>query len=56
MLEPKKTKYRKHHRGNRKGMAKGGNYVAFGSYGLKPLNLAGLLVDRLKHVVFQSLA
>ena len=35
MLEPKKTKYRKHHRGNRKGMAKGGSYVAFGSYGLK---------------------
>jgi len=35
MLEPKKTKYRKHHRGNRRGMAKGGNYVAFGSYGLK---------------------
>ena len=35
MLEPKKTKFRKHHRGNRKGMSKGGNYVAFGSYGLK---------------------
>jgi len=35
MLEPKKTKYRKHHRGNRRGMAKGGDYVAFGSYGLK---------------------
>ena len=35
MLEPKKTEYRKHHRGNRKGMAKGGSYVAFGSYGLK---------------------
>ena len=37
MLEPKKTKFRRHHRGNRKGMAKGGDYVAFGSYGLKAL-------------------
>ena len=35
MLEPKKTKFRRHHRGNRKGMAKGGDYVAFGTYGLK---------------------
>lgn len=35
MLEPKKIKYRRHHRGNRRGMATRGNYVAFGSYGLK---------------------
>ena len=35
MLEPKKIKYRRHHRGNRRGMASHGNYVAFGSYGLK---------------------
>ena len=35
MLEPKKTKYRRHHRGNRRGMASRGNYVAFGTYGLK---------------------
>ena len=31
MLEPKKTKYRRHHRGHRRGMAKKGDYVAFGS-------------------------
>ncbi|MFQ6676264.1 MAG: 50S ribosomal protein L16 [Fidelibacterota bacterium] len=37
MLEPKKTKWRKHHRGRRRGMAMRGNYVAFGSYGLKAL-------------------
>ncbi len=37
MLEPKKTKYRRHHRGNRRGMAMRGNHVAFGSYGLKAL-------------------
>ena len=35
MLEPKKTKYRRHNRGNRRGMAMRGNHVAFGSYGLK---------------------
>ena len=35
MLEPKKVKYRKMHRGNRRGMAMRGNYVSFGSYGLK---------------------
>ncbi len=35
MLEPKKAKFRRVHRGNRKGMAMRGNYVAFGNYGLK---------------------
>jgi large subunit ribosomal protein L16 len=37
MLEPKKIKYRKHHRGNRRGMAMRGNFVAFGMYGLKAM-------------------
>jgi len=37
MLEPKKTKFRRHHRGHRRGMAKKGDYVAFGSYGLKAI-------------------
>ncbi len=37
MLEPKKIKFRRHHRGNRRGMAKGGDYVAFGSIGLKAM-------------------
>ncbi|HJL78193.1 MAG TPA: 50S ribosomal protein L16 [Candidatus Marinimicrobia bacterium] len=35
MLEPKKSKYRRHHRGHRRGTATRGNYVAFGSFGLK---------------------
>src|SRR5688572_32742784 len=35
MLMPKKVKYRKHHRGRRKGMAKGGSYIAFGDYALQ---------------------
>ncbi len=37
MLEPRKIKYRRHHRGNRRGMAMSGNHVAFGSYGLKAM-------------------
>ena len=37
MLEPKKIKYRRHHRGNRRGMATRGNHVTFGSYGLKAI-------------------
>ena len=35
MLMPKKVKYRKAHRGRRQGLAKGGNYLAFGDYALQ---------------------
>ena len=38
MLEPKKVKFRRHHRGNRRGMASRGNHVAFGSFGLKAIS------------------
>ena len=37
MMMPKKVKYRKQQRGRRKGMAKGGDYIAFGDYGLQAL-------------------
>jgi large subunit ribosomal protein L16 len=37
MLEPKKTKYRKHHRGRRTGKATSGDTIAFGEYGLVAL-------------------
>ena len=37
MLEPKQSKYRRHHRGHRRGIAARGNYVAFGSFGLKAI-------------------
>ncbi len=37
MLEPRKVKFRRHHRGNRQGMAMRGNQVAFGSYGMKAM-------------------
>jgi large subunit ribosomal protein L16 len=37
MLLPKRTKYRKMHRGHRRGLAKGHTRVQFGEYGLKAL-------------------
>ena len=45
MLEPKKIKYRRHHRGNRRGMATRGSNVAFGTYGLKAME-AGWITAR----------
>jgi large subunit ribosomal protein L16 len=38
MLMPKKTKFRKVHRGHRRGTAKGQTAVQFGDYGLKALD------------------
>ena len=35
MLQPKKTKYRKAHKGRIHGLAKGGTALNFGAYGLK---------------------
>jgi len=40
MLMPKRVKYRKAHRGRRKGVATRGHLVAFGDYGLKSLEPA----------------
>ncbi len=37
MLQPKKTKFRKLHKGRIKGVAKGGAALNFGSHGLKAL-------------------
>lgn len=37
MLSPKKTKYRKQHKGRIHGIAKGGYTLNFGAYGLKAL-------------------
>ena len=45
MLEPKKIKYRRHHRGKRRGMATRGSNVAFGTYGLKAME-AGWITAR----------
>jgi large subunit ribosomal protein L16 len=45
MLLPKKTKFRKYHRGRRAGVSKGQTTVQFGDYGLKALE-AGWLTNR----------
>jgi large subunit ribosomal protein L16 len=37
MLQPKKTKYRKAHKGRIHGQAKGGTTLAFGQFGMKDL-------------------
>ena len=37
MLQPKKTKFRKAHKGRIKGVAKGGTDLNFGSFGLKAM-------------------
>ena len=35
MLQPKRTKFRKQHKGRNRGLAQSGNSVAFGEFGLK---------------------
>lgn len=40
MLSPKRTKYRKYHRGRMKGKANRGNEITFGKYGLQALEPA----------------
>jgi large subunit ribosomal protein L16 len=42
MLQPKRVKYRKVHRGRLKGKAQSGNTIAFGEYGLQALEPAWL--------------
>jgi len=45
MFAPRKIKYRKPQTGRMKGLAKGGDYVAFGAHGLKALE-AGWITSR----------
>ncbi len=45
MLMPKRTKFRKQHRGRRAGTTKGGGSVTFGDYGLQALT-AGWITAR----------
>ena len=42
MLQPKRTKYRKQHKGRNRGMAMRGNEVSFGEYGLKAVTRGNL--------------
>src|ERR1700716_4264001 len=45
MLLPKKTKFRKQHRGRRRGLSRGQTSVHFGDYGIKALE-AGWITNR----------
>ncbi len=45
MLQPKRTKYRKQHKGRNTGLATSGNRVSFGEYGLKAV-MRGRLTAR----------
>ena len=40
MLEPKKSKFRKQHKGRVRGVATKGNKVSFGEFGLQSLDFA----------------
>ena len=45
MLSPKKTKYRKRHKGRIRGLAKGGSDIHFGDFGLQAID-SGRLTAR----------
>ena len=40
MLQPRKVKHRKHHRGRMNGVSKGATELAFGEYGIQALDRA----------------
>ena len=42
MLQPRRVKWRKHHRGRRRGLSQAGSTVAFGEIGLQSLDAAWL--------------
>lgn len=45
MLSPKRTKYRKPHRGHRRGLTKGGSEISFGDYAIQATS-AGWVTNR----------
>jgi large subunit ribosomal protein L16 len=48
MLQPSRVKYRKHHRGRRKGIVSSTSSVVFGEYGLKALEPAWLTARQIE--------
>ena len=48
MLQPKRVKYRKQHRGRRAGQAGSGNKLAFGDYGLQAKECAWLTARQIE--------
>jgi len=54
MLQPKKTKFRRHQKGRMKGLAQRGNQLAFGSFGIKSLEncwLTGRQIEAARQAV-----
>jgi large subunit ribosomal protein L16 len=48
MLMPARSKFRKQHRGRMTGLAKGGKYLAFGSFGLQALDCHWLTSNQIE--------
>ena len=48
MQQPKRVKYRKMHRGNRRGSAQSGNTVSFGDYGLQALESSWVTAEQIE--------
>ena len=48
MLQPKRVKYRKTHKGHRRGSAQSSNTTTFGDYGLQALESAWITAEQLE--------
>jgi large subunit ribosomal protein L16 len=48
MMQPKRTKYRKQHKGRNRGLAMSGNKVSFGEYGLKAVDRGRLTARQIE--------
>jgi large subunit ribosomal protein L16 len=48
MLLPKRTKFRRHHRGRRRGLSKGNVQVNFGQYGLKTMEAGWITIRQIE--------
>lgn len=48
MLQPKRLKFRKHHKGRNRGLAQRGNEVSFGEYGLKAVERGRLTARQIE--------
>lgn len=48
MLQPKRTKFRKQHKGRNRGLAQSGNAVSFGEFGLKAIGRGRLTARQIE--------
>lgn len=48
MLQPKRTKFRKMHKGRNRGLAQAGNSVSFGEFGLKAIDRGRLTARQIE--------